>query len=291
MDNDVKMTAQEYQAFEKEAKKVFDIVRVLDENLSNQVVVEHKEEHKEEVHAIPVECYAFWGKNQRCENCISAKVMMDKNQHTKLEIMGTHIYQVFSKYAEIDGKPCAIEMLSLMEEDTMVDSRGRDELINMLSDYKKELYADALTGCYNRRYYEECLKDKQMTAGVAMLDLDQFKECNDTFGHDAGDLALKTVVQIVTDHIRKSDMLVRMGGDEFMLVMLGTDEDILRKKLELIREKVAETTVLGYRKMHLTVSIGGVITQQDESIAACLRRADEALYEAKEQRNKVVISA
>lgn len=286
MGSDFKMTVQEFEAFEKQVKNVFDIVRVLDENLLNQVVVDC-DNHI--LSTEPCECFSFWKKNQRCENCISAKVLMEKSQRTKLEILDGKIYQVFSKYAEIDGKPCAIEMLSLMEDDAIVDSHGRDELIKMLSDFKKELYTDALTGCYNRRYYEECLRDKDFPAGVAMLDMDNFKGINDTFGHDAGDLALKQFVEIVLKIIRKTDMLVRLGGDEFMVVLLSVTPEDFKNKLEVIRQEVEKARVLGYRKLHMSISAGGILIGSGENVEKGIRRADEELYKAKKIKNTVLV--
>lgn len=284
MSADFKMTAEEFKNFESQVKNVFDIVRVLDENLLEQVSVGENGE----ISCVPCECYSFWKKGQRCENCISAKVLAEKGQRTKLEVLGDQVYQVFSKYAEIEGKPCAIEMLSVMQEDSMVDSHGRDELLKMLSEYKRELYTDALTGAYNRRYYEECIKDKILDAGTAMIDIDCFKDCNDTFGHDAGDMVLKRVVEIAQGHIRKTDMLIRMGGDEFALLLLNADKESFQAKLEEIRQDVEKMKVLGYRELKSTLSIGSVIAGKDESVEEALHRADALLYQAKKTRNMVV---
>ena len=86
-----------------------------------------------------------------------------------------------------DGKPYVIELINAMKSDAIMDDDGRTELIKQLSGYNRELYTDALTGIYNRRYYEERIKNSDMTAGIAMIDLDDFKIYNDTFGHDAGE--------------------------------------------------------------------------------------------------------
>lgn len=105
-----------------------------------------------------------------------------------------------------------MELINQMNADAVMDEDGRNELIKQLSGYNRELYTDALTGIYNRRYYEERIRNSNMSAGVAMIDLDDFKIYNDTFGHDAGDLALTTVVGIIKDNVRRTDMLIRMGG-------------------------------------------------------------------------------
>ena len=99
---------------------------------------------------------------------------------------------------------------------------------------KEELYRDPLTGAYNRRYYEEVVRKIIGPAGVALLDVDDFKICNDTYGHHAGDMALKTAANAIQSRIRKSDLLIRCGGDEFLLVLPGIPGDFLRTKLEQI---------------------------------------------------------
>jgi GGDEF domain-containing protein len=111
------------------------------------------------------------------------------------------------------------ELVNKLDGDALVSKKERDEMLKKLIRYDRELYMDALTGAYNRRYYEDQLKSVDMVAGVAMIDLDDFKFYNDTYGHNAGDLVLETVVKIIRNNIRKTDMLVRFGGDEFLLVM------------------------------------------------------------------------
>ncbi len=99
------------------------------------------------------------------------------------------------------------------------------------------LYIDALTGAYNRRYYEDKLRKKELEAGIAMMDLDDFKLANDTFGHEIGDLFLITVVRVIKSVIRKTDALIRFGGDEFLLVMPEIAEEVFEGKLKEIRRQ------------------------------------------------------
>ena len=89
-----------------------------------------------------------------------------------------------------------IELISQLDEDALVDNDGRMHLLKKLTGYNKELYTDALTGTYNRRYYEDRLKKMKEAAGVAMIDLDDFKMYNDTYGHRAGDKVLDAVVRL-----------------------------------------------------------------------------------------------
>ena len=106
-----------------------------------------------------------------------------------------------------------------MDKNYLVAQGDRDRLIRSLSGYNERLYSDVLTKVYNRRYFEEELKNQKGPAGIAMIDLDDFKLYNDTYGHKAGDMALATVTQVISRYIRKTDILVRYGGDEFLLII------------------------------------------------------------------------
>lgn len=276
------MTAQEAEEFLNEMRKVFSIVRILD-----QKNFERDENHLNEHGAFPCQCYEFWKKNRFCENCISMKTFRDKKQRSKLEFLDSTIYQVISHYVEVDGEPCVIELISQLDEDALVDNDGRMHLLKKLTGYNKELYTDALTGTYNRRYYEDRLKKMKEAAGVAMIDLDDFKMYNDTYGHRAGDKVLDAVVKVIRKCIRKSDILVRYGGDEFLLILKDIGEADFVQKLHTIQEEIHQTRIQEYEKIRLSVSIGGV-RMKEETLEEAVNRADHFMYQAKTQKNMVV---
>ena len=232
-------------------------------------------------------CYYFWGKEKPCDNCISALAFRDKTEKTKLEFLDSVLYQVFSQYVEIEGAPYVIEMLKTLDLDTLIDTNESEKLVGQIFGLDDKMYRDALTGAYNRRYYEEELKKTTDNMGVAMIDLDDFKLYNDTFGHSAGDAVLRTVVKEIRGCIRNTDKLIRYGGDEFLLLVSDISEDIFIKKLRQIQDKVCTTDVPGYSKMHLTVSIGGLISDH-EMLEKAVERADKLMYQAKNQKNMVV---
>ena len=154
---------------------------------------------------------------------------------------------------------------------------------------KEELYKDPLTGAYNRRYYEEVVRKSIGPAGIALMDVDDFKICNDTYGHYAGDVALKTVASAIQSCIRSSDLLIRYGGDEFLLVLPGIPSDILQTKLEQIRAAVQQATVPGYPHFRLSLSIGGTMQAITDSMENAVRRADRLMYQAKCRKNAVMV--
>ena len=284
MNKDTAMTQQESEVMIKELSKVFDVVRLLDEETLETGNITDVTDAE----GFPCKCYSFWKKGNNCKNCTSREAFRKKNEQLKLEYLDANIYQVISKYVEIDGKPYVMELINQMNADAVMDEDGRNELIKQLSGYNRELYTDALTGIYNRRYYEERIRNSNMSAGVAMIDLDDFKIYNDTFGHDAGDLVLTTVVGIIKDNIRRTDMLVRMGGDEFLLVMPDIGEQAFADKLNQIQEKVHSSKVPGYSQLRISVSIGGVLSGSGNTVEQAIRKADQFMYQAKTCKNMVV---
>ena len=284
MNQSTAMTQQESEVMIKELSKVFDVVRLLDEETLETGNITDVTDAE----GFPCKCYSFWKKGNNCKNCTSREAFRKKNEQLKLEYLDANIYQVISKYVEIDGKPYVMELINQMNADAVMDEDGRNELIKQLSGYNRELYTDALTGIYNRRYYEERIRNSNMSAGVAMIDLDDFKIYNDTFGHDAGDLALTTVVGIIKDNIRRTDMLIRMGGDEFLLVMPDIGEQAFADKLNQIQEKVHSSKVPGYSQLRISVSIGGVLSGLGNTVEQAIRKADQFMYQAKTCKNMVV---
>ena len=153
---------------------------------------------------------------------------------------------------------------------------------------KEELYKDPLTGAYNRRYYEEVVRKSIGPAGIALMDVDDFKICNDTYGHYAGDVALKTVASAIQSCIRSSDLLIRYGGDEFLLVLPGIPGDFLQTKLEQICTAAQMASVPGYPHFRVTLSIGGTLQSITDPVERIVRRADWLMYQAKFRKNAVM---
>lgn len=277
------MTMQEAENKMEVLREIFDVVRLLKGSDLQAAGMESKLAGRENL----CQCYAFWNKDKRCENCISLKALEEKKQTSKIEFLDSDMYQVFARYLEIDSEPYVMEMLKKLDENTLTDEEGYEKLTEKLTVYSEKLYRDVLTGVYNRRYFEEKVKNMSLNAGVAVIDLDDFKLFNDTYGHDGGDLVLTTVVNVIRHYIRRTDILVRYGGDEFLLILPGIEKEVFSQKLRMIQEKIHATHIPGFNRRKLSVSIGGVMFTHGR-LEEAITKADRLMYMAKGHKNIVV---
>ena len=254
----VRLTLPEAEAELNRYRDLYPVVRLLDEG------------------AIKNESFCLLcGSDCPCMRLVCEEVLATRADASKMLRMGDARHMATARYVEVEGEPRVI--LYAQPFSSSGDEMSEREL----------LYRDALTGVYNRRYYEENLRHERIDAGVAVLDLDDFKLVNDTHGHYVGDEALKAVAGCMKKAIRACDLIVRTGGDEFLLVMPGVESEILGQRLREVASKVSQTVVSDHARVHLTVSVGGTMTG-GQTIEEAVRKADRLMYEAKRKRGTVV---
>ncbi len=174
------------------------------------------------------------------------------------------------------------EQLSQMEQETQ-------ELQVMLQENRTKLLYDALTGVYSRMAYDERIQQElarwsryETLFSYVILDIDHFKRINDTYGHNAGDKALKLVAQLMTTYVRQSDYVFRIGGEEFVLLLTSTAQDNASKLVEKMRAGIAASSFhFKGEPVTLTLSAGITETRDGDDVESIYERADKALYKAK----------
>lgn len=149
------------------------------------------------------------------------------------------------------------------------------------------LYIDSLTSVYNRRYYDEHFQGSDNIQAMVVIDVDNFKHINDNYGHDVGDIVLQNIAQTVLSCVRKTDAVIRYGGDEFVIIFFSIPANIFEKKLERIRYSVDSLIIDGHTELHMTVSIGGVYGTG--TAKGLFKAADSMMYQSKNTKNKVTI--
>jgi len=257
--------------------QVFDVVRLVDITDNEIVRSGCKPGNEEMINACRGDkCYAIWGKTQRCKNCVSSKAFEKRGQVSKLEFADDSIFQIISKYVEISGKPYVLEMIYKDNDGVLLSAYGKTDFMDNIVNYNRQLYHDALTGAYNRRYYEEQAKSMRYIDAVAMLDANNFKGINDHYGHAAGDCLLKAVCESIKECIRSSDILIRLGGDEFVLLMANIPEIVFYQKISEIKQRISEIKLPDYPDIKCAAAIGGVYGIQP--IENALTEADRLMY-------------
>lgn len=149
------------------------------------------------------------------------------------------------------------------------------------------LYIDSLTNVYNRRYYDEHFHGSDDIEAMVVIDVDNFKHINDNYGHDVGDIVLQRIAQTVLSCVRKTDVVIRYGGDEFVIIFFNISADIFEKKLESIRYSVNSLVIEDCPGLHVSVSIGGAYGIG--TTKRLFRIADRMMYQSKSTKNKVTV--
>ncbi len=259
-------------------RKVFSIVRL--------VKAAHPEDHDTEDGSTLSACDDD-SRRSTCEFCAPQthqSTFTDKGMHLHFKVIDGKMYQIFAKPLTIEGVPYVLEMLKHIDNTDLFLAEGYDQLMS----FSQQLYIDALTGAYNRRFWEDKMKSFSGVAGIALIDLDDLKLYNDTFGHSAGDAALKALVQITKKSIRRTDKLIRYGGDEFLLIMPNVSSSIFAEKLRTIQERIHEADFPEFPGLKISASIGGAMLYNG-SIEEVVSRADKLMYYAKSYKNTVAM--
>ncbi|MDO8399365.1 MAG: GGDEF domain-containing protein [Bradyrhizobium sp.] len=229
------------------------------------------------------------------------------DNRTQIEALGE-----VSSEAQASGDPQAIiERLvtelsnataraTALELNFEASTQELDRIRNSLKEAEQRSNTDALTGLANRRSLDEFLRSAQIVAmekgeplSVLLIDIDHFKDFNDTFGHQVGDQVLRLVAKVLQENVRDQDLAARYGGEELFAVLPGADLDVCAGVAERIRGRISDARLTrrttGLEISSVTVSIGVAQFKLAESAEAMIERCDRALYRAKRSgRNKTV---
>lgn len=173
---------------------------------------------------------------------------------------------------------------------TLNSERLEHDLQAAQAELKRLAITDYLTGLYNSRHFFEICKQEIQRArryghplALILLDIDHFKRVNDSYGPAAGDRVLVNIAAICRNNLRQVDLLSRLGGEEFVVLMPETDQVHATAAAERIRAAIAGATIrVGDAELHITASLGvAMLTAQDKDIEPVLNRADAAMYDAK----------
>lgn len=215
------------------------------------------------------------------------QALEEKTTHSRMEYRGQELYEVTALFAQVEGTPCVLELERRLDRIMLLDPEESEQLFNNLAEYRGKLYRDAVTGAYNERYYQEKYRSRILTAGVAVLRVDDFKAANDVYGRYAGNSVLETVAGVLRRNLGEKDRIIRRGEDRLLLLLPEVGQSDFGQKLEHLRLQLAAAGVPGYSHLHISVSIGGVWIRDGE-VSAAVEHAERLATYAQMQKNTVI---
>jgi len=207
------------------------------------------------------------------------------------------------KFEEIPPKTKPRDELDIYKNNLIDVAKSIKTYINLLTqkveEYSDKVYKDGLTEILNRRFLEEKAHElfvkytlTDTPVGIIMLDIDDFKKINDTYGHDIGDIVLIKLAQAVKRIIRKGDLFIRYGGEEFLIILPNSNIENTYKIAEKIRKEIEKLSIeINEKKLKFTISLGiSEVNMLDSSLFDAIKRADINLYKAKQKgKNRVEV--
>lgn len=215
------------------------------------------------------------------------QALEEKTTHSRMEYRGQELYEVTALFAQVEGTPCVLELERRLDRVMLLDPEESEQLFNNLAEHRGKLYRDAVTGAYNERYYQEKYRSRILTAGVAVLRVDDFKAANDVYGRYAGNSVLETVAGVLRRNLGEKDRLIRRGEDRLLLLLPEVGQSDFGQKLEHLRLQLEAAGVPGYSHLHISVSIGGVWIRDGE-VSAAVEHAERLATYAQMQKNTVI---
>ncbi len=254
-------------------RKVFDLVRLVDPKDCNLLKIQEDGT----VISSNQKCYSIWGRREGCMNCTSSRALENKNWMSKLEIKDGQIYSVLSRSAKYGDNDCILEVAMCVEDAFRRTKSGIGFIPD--SDTLQVFYRDTVTKAYSRAYFDNFTGNLENSLGVAVADVDDFKHINDTYGHRVGDMALRHISEQIRATMRENDVLIRYGGDEFLLLFKDISEREFFHMLESIKMAVHESKMTDYPDLQLDISIGG--NYGESPLLKAIDLADKAMYRDK----------
>lgn len=259
--------------------RIFDTVRIIEPVLKKVAYIEGDSRMIQ-----GSSCYEFWDRKATCDNCLSKKLSQHKPSSSKIECNENGMFLIMATNIIYGNSEYMVEMIkniSFIDEIYGQTCSDMTEVVETISRLNEKLIKDELTGVYNRRYINQRLSkdihyamENGNKLSIIMMDIDNFKDINDSHGHMAGDLVLKNLGKIIQSKIRNNyDWVARFGGDEFIIILKNADSKVCNKVIKNIQAALEEKApIYKGENIKITISAGGYIVEDKK------KEIDEILY-------------
>lgn len=280
----------ELQRYIDDLSQIFDKVRLVDPIKRKVLFFKENEQIGWEKYV----CHKVWNKEERCENCISVHALQLDERLTKFEFVNDEVYFVVAKPIEVlmgvgTIHRFVIEILCMMTDEVFFEAYGRNTFAKRIAMVEKKIYEDPLTKVYNRRFFDERMflyhnqGEPVKTITFIMVDLHDFKNINDTFGHSVGDAVLVQVANVLHASIHDGGAVVRMGGDEFLIILTNCQRQSADKVIQIAKDKMENEIRINTSKDYRITADFGIAYSADfvgthECIEQLLEVADKKMY-------------
>lgn len=267
----------------KNLESIFEMVRLVD---PTEVAVLRLEDNGT-ISKEPFACYQAWSRDMRCRNCSGMRGLLGERPSVKFECRRDNLFYIVSRplILELSQGELQVVLEIANQADSSVIGREEDcSMSRQLDEIQEKVYRDPLTHTFNRRYLNEFgflyhnMDQLCRRLGFIMLDLRQFKLVNDTKGHLAGDQVLMEVARVLQSRVRSQDSIIRMGGDEFLVVLTNCSEEVVSRKTKELGEALLPVAAadFGY-------SYTEFFRQEKSFLQEMLEIVDRRMYMAKRQ--------
>jgi len=268
-----------------------DVARIVDPVDCSIIKFNADESINKEKHS----CFRYWGNSGRCEKCTSRYAVDTQQNQIKYEMRQDQPYLVLSLPLNLkikDSSYTVVLEIANHISDKVLTKNGQTVITENLDSM---IYKDELTKAYNRCYFNKLasidIKSKLNVnkLAVLMIDIHRFKDINDTYGHLAGDLVLEQLVQVLISHVRQNDVVVRMGGDEFLIILLNCDHKAVTEKCRDLENAVSKICYSVHDEKYIDVDIGYStrknFDQRPETLSIMMEEADSWMYKVKKSKD------
>lgn len=228
------------------------------------------------------------GEDASNPDSITMRALKGKTQINKFEFLKQNIFFVTAKYILIESREYVLESVFMINNDSLFKDFGKNVFIRLFNEYSDENYRDPLTTCYNRRYYDDQKQALQKATAIARIDLDLYRQIRETYGPMVTEAALKTLGITIQKCVRKTDSVIYLEGEKFLIFFYGMKHPVLKGKLEEIRSEIQRTVIPQHPAVKLSISIGGYFSEKIS--INDITKAQKLLDEARLHLNYVVVN-